>query len=116
MIKMVTYADASMNLSQTLCVSSARMMGVDEALAMTPDNLSEEFKLFNEVLNEPRGAGYWLWKPYVIYRAMLHMNEGDTLIYSDAGVEFVAPVRDIINRMDEDIFFFTNGLASYRMV
>jgi hypothetical protein len=109
MIKLVTYADLNMNISQSLCVSSALKNGVDDAVAMTPDNVSEEFKQFNPVFYAERGSGYWIWKPYAIYKTILNLNEGDILIYSDAGVEFVAPVQEIINRMDEDIFFFTNG-------
>lgn len=109
MIKLVTYADKNMNISQSLCTSSALKNGVDEVCAMTPDNVSEEFKQFNPVFYSERGSGYWIWKPYVIYRNILNLNDGDILIYSDAGIEFVAPVQEIINRMDEDIFFFTNG-------
>ena len=32
-----------------------------------------------------RGFGYWQWKPYLIRRTMDHMEEGDYLIYADAG-------------------------------
>ena len=32
-----------------------------------------------------RGFGYWQWKPYLIRRVMDRMEEGDYLVYSDAG-------------------------------
>lgn len=32
-----------------------------------------------------RGFGYWQWKPYLIRRVMDRMNEGDYLVYADAG-------------------------------
>lgn len=32
-----------------------------------------------------RGFGYWQWKPYLIRRVMDRMEEGDYLIYADAG-------------------------------
>ncbi len=60
-------------------------------------------------MKNERGAGYWLWKPYFIYGELVHSNENDILIYSDAGVEFINNVSHIIDRMDEDIFFFGNN-------
>lgn len=32
-----------------------------------------------------RGFGYWQWKPYLIRRVMDRMEEGDYLVYADAG-------------------------------
>jgi hypothetical protein len=56
-----------------------------------------------------RGVGFWTWKPYIIEREMYGLTNGDILIYSDAGVEFIAPVSHIIDRMDQDIFLFGNN-------
>lgn len=114
MIYLVTYSDSTMTRSKELCCESARRFGVDIVWPQSPDTISGEFKEFNsEILTQPRGNGYWLWKPYHIYKAMLKLKEGDTLVYADAGIEFVAPVREIIDRMDEDIFLFTNGFYQH---
>lgn len=32
-----------------------------------------------------RGFGYWLWKPYLIKKILYSMNNGDQLLYVDAG-------------------------------
>jgi hypothetical protein len=32
-----------------------------------------------------RGIGYWLWKPYLVLQNLDEMDDGDTLIYADAG-------------------------------
>jgi hypothetical protein len=99
-----------MTISQTRCTNSAYKNGVDVVWPQNPDTVSHEFKTINrEIFKHERGAGYWLWKPYHIYKAMLLMNEGDILIYCDSGVEIITPVQEIISRMDEDIFFFCNG-------
>jgi hypothetical protein len=109
---LVTYADHTMTRSKELCISSASKHGCDRFYAHNPDTIAQEFKTLNaEIFSQPRGAGcYWLFKPYIIYKAMIQpsTNEGDIIVYSDAGVEFVNSVRHIIDRMDEDIFFFTN--------
>jgi len=110
MIHLVTYSDENMTIARDKCVMSALKNGVNGANGLGESYISAEFKGNNAaVLNSPRGAGYWLWKPYVINEAMKVLSDDTILIYSDAGVEFIAPVQEIINRMDEDIFFFTNG-------
>lgn len=35
--------------------------------------------------NTKRGYGYWSWKPVIINNVLSKMNDGDILIYSDAG-------------------------------
>ncbi len=110
MIRLVTFADSRMTTSAKLCCLSASKMGVDVCWPQSPDTITQEFRDMNaEIFKHDRGYGYWVWKPYFIYKSMLNCRDGDILIYSDAGVEFVNPVSHIIDKMDEDIFFFTNG-------
>jgi hypothetical protein len=56
-----------------------------------------------------RGIGFWTWKPYLIEREMRKLQDGDILIYADAGIEFINNVSHIIERMDRDIFLFGNN-------
>jgi len=37
------------------------------------------------IQSNARGYGYWLWKPYLIYERLRRINEGDFLVYCDAG-------------------------------
>lgn len=47
---------------------------------------STSFYLENKkILDEKRGAGYWLWKPYIIYETLLSLKDGDILLYQDIG-------------------------------
>lgn len=110
MIRLVCYSDENMTTSQKLCVSSSLKYGVEVTWPYNPETISWEFQKFNkDVFNQKRGAGYWLWKPYIIYQSILNSNEGDILIYADSGVEFTNHVNHIIEVMDQDIFFFSNG-------
>lgn len=109
MVKLITYTDDNMTRSADLCRLSSLKYRVDEAHIYGPLDIDDFTYSINDVLRAERGSGYWMWKPYVVLSAMRHMQDGDILIYADAGVEFVAPVQEIIDRMDEDIFFFTNG-------
>jgi hypothetical protein len=112
MIYLVNFASPNMTRSQLLCGESAKKHGVDIVWPQNTDTLDKGFIRHNaEIFMHERGYGYWIWKPLIIYEAMIKaaVEDGDIIIYADAGVEFVNSVHYIIDRMDEDIFFFTNG-------
>lgn len=69
-----------------LCESALRV-GFNESLRLAPSDLDVEgfAATHREILAQPRGAGYWLWKPYLIRRILSGMNPGQVLVYSDAG-------------------------------
>ena len=67
-------------------------------------NYVEEHK---KIFSYKRGAGLWLWKPYLIHKALMTINEGDWLFYSDAGVTFIRSLKHIIKCAEEhhqDVF------------
>ena len=52
-----------------------------------PRNLSPEFKKQNKsILKHKIGAGYWVWKPEIIYQTLCGMAYGEDLMYTDAGI------------------------------
>ena len=110
MIQLVTFADQSMSNSARLCIQSAAEHGVD-----LPRWVQwEQFKLttfyaeHKQLFDQPRGLGYWAWKPWVILESMKTARDGDVVIYSDAGVEIIADVNEVVKRMDQDIHLFAN--------
>lgn len=42
------------------------------------------------ILQNNRGYGYWLWKPYIILKTLNTMDNGDILLYLDSGCEIIA--------------------------
>lgn len=67
---------------------------------LTENDLSEAFsKKFERVLKPSiRGFGYWLWKPEIISKQLEAMNDGDLLLYLDAGCRLNLRALD---KMDE---------------
>jgi hypothetical protein len=61
-----------------------------------------------DILQQRRGAGYWLWKPYILDKYINLIKPDDILIYTDAGVLFENNVSYLINAMDNDIMLFGN--------
>lgn len=85
--------------------------GFDEIVSYGVNDIDAEFKAKNSsILNESRGAGYWLWKPYFIVKKLSEMNNGDILFYADSGSHFihnVDPVIDVCKKTSNGILLFT---------
>lgn len=41
------------------------------------------------IKNNPKGFGWWFWKPYIIKKRLEQIKEGDVLTYLDCGCEIV---------------------------
>jgi hypothetical protein len=72
----------------------------DVVLINNENNLNENFRdRFKEkLIKGNRGFGYWVWKPQIILQTLDKMDEGDFLLYMDAGCCFN---RNGISRMNE---------------
>jgi len=110
MVRLLNFADSRMTRSQMLCSDSAYKYGAAQVFEYGPEHIGMEFMEFNkEILSAERGAGYWLWKPYFIWRALEFCEQDDILVYCDSGVEIITDLNEIIKVMDQDIFLFTSG-------
>jgi hypothetical protein len=112
MIKLITYTDDRMTISANKLGISAAKFGADRVKIYTPDDLPDEFKKrMAPVLEQSRGAGFYCWKPWVVKHALEDMTSFDTLIWSDAGTEWIQPINLLIERglQAEDNLFFSNG-------
>lgn len=49
-----------------------------------------------QILDEPTGAGWWIWKPYFILEALKTANEGDFIIYCDCGDMFSPGLKSYV--------------------
>jgi hypothetical protein len=71
--------------------------GFDRVISYSPRDIDRDFWIRNRyVLRFRTGAGYWLWKPYFIKRALSTLNEGDFLFYCDSGAHFVNHIDPLI--------------------
>jgi hypothetical protein len=55
------------------------------------------------LLTRKRGAGYWVWKPLIIWDNLISAKEGDILMYTDAGSKLVSspvPLLDLAKAQD----------------
>ena len=75
----------------------------DLVLDYTPDDLPAEFLLKHGAFIEEnkRGYGYWIWKPYLILKQMERMNDGDRLLFLDAGCDLIVSEKAELVRLIE---------------
>jgi hypothetical protein len=109
MTRLITFTDDNMTIAAEICKESALQNNVDEARIYGMHDIDKDFKQKNsEIFSAKRGPAYWIWKPYLIDRELSQMEDGEYLIYSDAGVEFVNNINHIIDRMNSDVWVFGN--------
>ena len=68
-------------------MDSLQRIGFDSVIHYTRDWLegTEFYGMNKKILDYDRGAGYWLWKPYIILETFSRIAEGDVVFYQDAG-------------------------------
>jgi hypothetical protein len=116
---LINYAHNGFFDSQALNARSAvETGGFTDSIQYRFNNLDLEFKQKNHhILSQRRGAGYWLWKPYIILKTLEQMDDEDILFYSDAAIEFVGNMEDYFELCTNDekgvILFYNNHHLNY---
>jgi len=99
---LVNYSDKSHHNAQKENSNSALSVGeFDNVFSFNLQDLGEEFLLENKnIMSQTRGAGYWMWKPFVIKKALEMIDDNDILMYSDSGISFIKNIDEIVDIMD----------------
>ena len=107
---LINYADRAFYQSRVVNSISGIQAGFDAVIQYKREHIDREFFDTNEfILSQPRGAGYWLWKPYFIMKTLKDVSEGDIVFYSDSGARFIRhiqPIFDKLENVDEGIVGF----------
>lgn len=104
MIVAINYANLKYKKAQCFNSNTAVHKGkVDRVISYSPKDIDADFYAKNsKILNQKRGNGYWLWKPYFIRKTLVELYEGDYLVYLDSGAFYINDVRYLIQQMDRD--------------
>lgn len=103
MIIAVNYADKKFQRAQKLNSRTARQWGADRVIEYGPGDIDEVFRRRNkEILDTPRGGGYYLWKPYFYRKAYDELGEGDYLVYIDSGAVYINRIQYLIDCMEQE--------------
>lgn len=111
MIVAINYADSKFKKAQHWNSKTAIKYGAEKVIEYGPDDIDENFRNKNrEILQNDKGGGYYLWKPYILNKAIKSMDKDDYLVYTDAGSIFVNPIQNLIacmKRENTDIMVFS---------
>jgi hypothetical protein len=73
--------------SQKLLASKSYEFGADNVFSYNQSDVDSDFIKKNyTILSQPKGAGLWLWKPYIILKTLEKLQENDNLLYCDSGL------------------------------
>lgn len=122
--RFLSFADSRMSAALERLGRQAEALDFfDEITLFTEHDLSAEFtsRMGRYLTPSCRGFGYWSWKPWSIHHVLQEMEEGDRLLYLDAGCHINANgtdrFREYVNMLDRDscgMLVFTNGQPEYK--
>lgn len=100
----INYCDKGFETQRTYNTQTAYSKGkVDKVIEYSVADIDNTFLEKNTaIFSEERGAGLWLWKPYIILKTLKLMDEGDFLFYCDAGAYYVDSVSKLIDSLDNN--------------
>ena len=100
---LINYADGAFKESRRRNSLSGIEAGFDAIIQYTIKDIDSLFLTKNKkILTQKRGAGYWLWKPYLIFQTLKNVKEGDVVFYADSGSEFIKPMKPIFELIKEN--------------
>jgi hypothetical protein len=108
---LINYATLKFYEAQQRSAETAvTVAGFDEAICYSSRDIDRHFRTRNRSILRARiGAGYWLWKPYFIKRALDLLSKGDFLFYCDSGSHFVDridPLIELATRTQQQVIPF----------
>ncbi len=111
MVVCINFADNRYKSAQQLNSKTALKWGADRVIEYSPNDIDEGFQKKNEyIFRNLKGYGYWLWKPYFIFKSLSEIEYGDYLMYTDSGSAFVNRISYLIDAMEkqnDDIMCFS---------
>lgn len=109
---LATYADACDRTAQRRQIQSAGPFGIDVVRAWTRETLESTafYDEHRELLDQQRGSGYRLWKPFIIRETLKEMADGERLVYADAGIAIVHSLGPVLAlcRDGRDVVLFAS--------
>ena len=87
-VYLISYADGPeiFYQNQNFLVHSGINKGIDHFINYRRSLLDLNFlKEHTSILNEKMGAGFWLWKPWIILQTLKHSPPNALVIYTDSG-------------------------------
>lgn len=96
-IRFISFADEKLKPTLRRIGKEAKQSGFfDEIHLLNEKSFEREYlKRYRQwYADNPRGYGYWIWKPYFIRKELRTLKDGDVLVYLDAGCVINASAKE----------------------
>ncbi|UJR08709.1 hypothetical protein I4U23_012966 [Adineta vaga] len=107
---LINFAHGCCRKSQETNCATGINYGIQQCVMYNKNSLNNNPTFVNrnkDILDRKRGAGYWLWKPYILFQELYYARDDDIIIYSDVLVNFVANISHLIKlTAKQDIVLF----------
>ena len=99
----INYSDKVFKKQQDFSLLMAVKKGkFDKIIGYSREDIDEKFhEESKNILDQSKGGGYWLWKPYFIKKTLEKLNNSDYLFYSDSGAFFLKNVDILIEELEK---------------
>lgn len=111
MSTLINYAHGSHKQAQERNTKSGFEHGFDKVIQYGQNSLDPNFrKEYACILVFEKGAGYWLWKPWIILDALKKAKDDDIIFYCDSGAEFISDITPLIElcKLQDRVLFHTD--------
>jgi len=107
---LLSYATSEFRRSQKILAHSGIEFEIDVIWSYIRKHLisTRFYNKHRNILDAKRGAGFWLWKPYLLNATLSILDEGDILVYSDAGISItgdLSPLYELCNNNSGILLF-----------
>ena len=108
----LNYADKNFKSQQRYSSFFAKFLGrADFVFSYEKSDIDINFySKHKKILDQNKGGGWWLWKPYFIKKTLEKINYGDYLFYQDSGSVLINKldyIIDSLNIKSNDILTFS---------
>lgn len=85
-------------------IHSIKQFSDFEIIVFTKSQINKDKQFIKDnadILNQSRGGGYWLWKPYIIHKTLQKLNENDILFYIDSTYYFTEEFSELYRNVNK---------------
>lgn len=100
----ISFANKEFFKSLDLLEQTSKDIGeINEFRRYTQDELkTTDFWTKNSyILSQPRGSGYFAWKPFLILETFKDLQDNDVVLYSDAGLKVIKPLTPLFKVFEQ---------------
>lgn len=109
-LTVVNFGNSDFSLQQKWNSFSAKYFGkADNVISYSPDDIKDYLEKYPVFKKYNKGFGNYFWKPYIIQKALVNVQENDFLFYSDSGAFILKDLKTLaifLNDVQKDILAF----------